>query len=248
MEFAVGAGTGYVAAERHHPDAIPAGFIPIDCLYSPVKKVSYTVATTRQGHVLDYDRLVITIESDGSISGDDAAATAARIFREQLAVFINFDEPEPEVAAQKAERIRHQSSASEAGGRVRAFGAFDELPEGGQHCLYRRSGDAHRSADASHAEFRTQIIERDQGLACHHGFEISAWRCRSGRQTTSRIWSGNTPTRTPTRQSAEPSETSSSPPAWAGRQRRRTRELDKATAFIIAFGLAGLMATAFILL
>lgn len=102
MEFAVGAGTGYVAADRHHPDAIPSGFIPIDCLYSPVKKVSYTVATTRQGHVLDYDRLVMTIETDGSISGDDAAATAARIFREQLAVFINFDEPQPEVAAQKA--------------------------------------------------------------------------------------------------------------------------------------------------
>ena len=55
--------------------------------------------------MLDYDRLIMTIETDGSNSGDDAAAAAARIFREQLAVFINFDEPQPEVATQKAEEF-----------------------------------------------------------------------------------------------------------------------------------------------
>ena len=65
-----------------------------DALFSPVKKVSYKVEPTREGQVLDYDKLTLQIETDGSLTPDDAVAYAARILQDQLSIFVNFDEPE----------------------------------------------------------------------------------------------------------------------------------------------------------
>ncbi|TCR92730.1 DNA-directed RNA polymerase subunit alpha [Rhizobium sp. BK376] len=96
MEFTVNNGKGYVPAERNRAEDAPIGLIPVDSLYSPVKKVSYKVENTREGQVLDYDKLNMTIETDGSISGEDAVAFAARILQDQLGVFVNFDEPQKE--------------------------------------------------------------------------------------------------------------------------------------------------------
>ncbi|TIW22619.1 MAG: DNA-directed RNA polymerase subunit alpha [Mesorhizobium sp.] len=84
MEFTVDTGKGYVPAERNRAEDAPIGLIPVDSLYSPVKKVSYKVENTREGQVLDYDKLTMTIETDGSISGEDAVAFAARILQDQL--------------------------------------------------------------------------------------------------------------------------------------------------------------------
>jgi DNA-directed RNA polymerase subunit alpha len=92
-ELTVGIGKGYVAADKNRPEDAPIGYIPIDALYSPVKKVSYKVEPTREGQVLDYDKLSITVETDGSLSPDDALAYAARILQDQLQTFINFEEP-----------------------------------------------------------------------------------------------------------------------------------------------------------
>jgi DNA-directed RNA polymerase subunit alpha len=86
-------GKGYVAAERNRPDDAPIGLIPVDSLYSPVKKVSYKVENTREGQILDYDKLTMTVETDGSVTAEDSVALAARILQDQLAVFINFEEP-----------------------------------------------------------------------------------------------------------------------------------------------------------
>ena len=97
MEFTVNNGKGYVPAERNRAEDAPIGLIPVDSLYSPVKKVSYKVENTREGQVLDYDKLLMTIETDGSVTGEDAVAFAARILQDQLGVFVNFDEPQPEV-------------------------------------------------------------------------------------------------------------------------------------------------------
>ena len=96
MEFTVNNGKGYVPAERNRSEDAPIGLIPVDSLYSPVKKVSYKVENTREGQVLDYDKLTMTIETDGSITGEDAVAFAARILQDQLSVFVNFDEPQKE--------------------------------------------------------------------------------------------------------------------------------------------------------
>ncbi|MER3353514.1 MAG: DNA-directed RNA polymerase subunit alpha [Hoeflea sp. D1-CHI-28] len=97
MEFTVNNGKGYVAADRNRAEDAPIGLIPVDSLYSPVKKCSYKMENTREGQVLDYDKLTLTLETDGSVSGEDAVAYAARILQDQLGVFVNFDEPQKEV-------------------------------------------------------------------------------------------------------------------------------------------------------
>jgi DNA-directed RNA polymerase subunit alpha len=97
MEFTADIGKGYVPAERNRPDDAPIGLIPVDSLYSPVKKVSYKVENTREGQILNYDKLTMQVETDGSMKAEDAVALAARILQDQLAVFINFEEPKKAV-------------------------------------------------------------------------------------------------------------------------------------------------------
>ncbi len=94
MELTVNTGKGYVSAEKNKPEDAPIGLIPVDAIYSPVKKVSYDVQPTREGQVLDYDKLTMKIETDVSLSPEDAVAYAARILQDQLGVFVNFEEPE----------------------------------------------------------------------------------------------------------------------------------------------------------
>ena len=94
MELTVNTGKGYVSADKNRPEDAPIGLIPIDAIYSPVKKVSYEVQPTREGQVLDYDKLTMKVETDGSLTPEDAIAYAARILQDQLSIFVNFDEPE----------------------------------------------------------------------------------------------------------------------------------------------------------
>ena len=93
MELTVQTGKGYVAAVQNRPEDAPIGFIPVDALYSPVKKVAYKVENTRVGQVTDYDKLSMTIETDGTVKPEDVIALAARIVQDQLQLFINFEEP-----------------------------------------------------------------------------------------------------------------------------------------------------------
>ena len=99
MEFTVNTGKGYVTAERNRAEDAPIGLIPVDSLYSPVKKVSYRVENTREGQILDYDKLTLTLETNGAISPEDAVAYSARILQDQLNVFVNFEEPRREEAS-----------------------------------------------------------------------------------------------------------------------------------------------------
>ena len=94
MEMTVGNGKGYVSADLNKPEEPPLGLIPLDSLFSPVKKVSYSVSTAREGKALDYDKLTMEVETNGSISAEDALAYSARIFQDQLSMFVNFDEPQ----------------------------------------------------------------------------------------------------------------------------------------------------------
>jgi DNA-directed RNA polymerase subunit alpha len=96
MEFTVDTGKGYVPADRNRAEDAPIGLIPVDSLYSPVKKVSYKVENTREGQVLDYDKLTLSIETNGSVTPEDALAYSARILQDQLEVFVNFEEPKKE--------------------------------------------------------------------------------------------------------------------------------------------------------
>ncbi len=98
IEFSINTGKGYVPADRNRAEDAPIGLIPVDSLYSPVRKVSYRVENTREGQVLDYDKLTLTIETNGAISPEDALAYSARILQDQLNVFVNFEEPRREEA------------------------------------------------------------------------------------------------------------------------------------------------------
>ena len=101
MEMTVGTGKGYVSADMNKPDEPPLGLIPIDSLFSPVKKVSYSVSTAREGKALDYDKLTMEVQTNGSISAEDAVAYSARIFQDQLGMFVNFDEPQEVIVREK---------------------------------------------------------------------------------------------------------------------------------------------------
>jgi DNA-directed RNA polymerase subunit alpha len=92
MELTVEVGKGYVAAASNRPADAPIGLIPVDALFSPVRQVSYKVENTRVGQELDYDKLTLSVETDGTVSPDDALAYAARILQDQLQLFVHFDE------------------------------------------------------------------------------------------------------------------------------------------------------------
>lgn len=93
IDFTVGTGKGYVPAGQNTQEDAPIGLIPIDSLYSPVRKVSYKVENTRVGQVTDYDKLSLTLETSGALTPEDAVALAARILQDQLQLFITFEEP-----------------------------------------------------------------------------------------------------------------------------------------------------------
>jgi DNA-directed RNA polymerase subunit alpha len=101
MEFTVQTGKGYVPADRNRPEDAPIGFIAVDALYSPVKRVAYRVENTREGQVLDYDKLIMDIETDGSVTPEDSVAYAARILQDQFQIFINFEEPREETISEE---------------------------------------------------------------------------------------------------------------------------------------------------
>jgi DNA-directed RNA polymerase subunit alpha len=96
IEFTVNTGKGYVPADKNRPDDAPIGYIPVDALFSPVRRVSYKVDATRAGESLDKDKLTLQVETNGAISPEDAVAYAARILQDQLTVFVNFEEPSKE--------------------------------------------------------------------------------------------------------------------------------------------------------
>ena len=97
MELTVEVGKGYVPAASARQEEAPIGYIPIDALFSPVRKVAYKVENARVGQRTDYDKLILDIETDGSMIPEDAVALSARILQDQLNLFVNFEDI-PDVA------------------------------------------------------------------------------------------------------------------------------------------------------
>jgi DNA-directed RNA polymerase subunit alpha len=98
MELTADTGKGYSPAVANRPVDAPIGLIPVDSLYSPVRQVSYKVENARVGQELDYDKLSLTVETDGTVTPEDAVAYAARILQDQLALFVHFEDgiPQPQ--------------------------------------------------------------------------------------------------------------------------------------------------------
>jgi len=93
MELTVGTGKGYAGADKNKTEDMPKGTIPIDSIFSPVRKVNYSVTPARVGRETDFDRLNFEVWTDGTVAPVDAVAFGAKILKEQLSIFINFDEP-----------------------------------------------------------------------------------------------------------------------------------------------------------
>ena len=93
LEATVGRGKGYVLAERNKSEDMPIGTVPIDSIFSPIRKINYTVTPARVGRETTYDRLNLEVWTDGAVHPSDAVAYAAKILKEQLTIFINFEEP-----------------------------------------------------------------------------------------------------------------------------------------------------------
>ncbi len=100
MTMTVRVGKGYVPAEQNKGENDPVGTIPVDAVFSPIKRVNYVVGNARVGQRTDYDKLTLEVWTDGSVLPEDATAYAAKILKEQMTMFINFNE-EPEMAAEE---------------------------------------------------------------------------------------------------------------------------------------------------
>ncbi len=107
MELEIGVGRGYVPADRNKQPNMPVGVVPIDSLFSPVHKVNFAVTNARVGQQTDYDRLTLEVWTNGTVSPEDAVAYAAKIFKDQLSIFINFQEgaePAPEATVSEEQQ------------------------------------------------------------------------------------------------------------------------------------------------
>ncbi|HOT83686.1 MAG: DNA-directed RNA polymerase subunit alpha [Rhodospirillales bacterium] len=105
MEMTVENGKGYVAAGANRAEDSPIGLIPVDAIYSPVRKVAYKVENTRVGQITDHDKLSLEVTTNGTVSPEDAVALAARILQDQLQLFINFEEPRSAVEEEKRDEL-----------------------------------------------------------------------------------------------------------------------------------------------
>ncbi|MBI3604790.1 MAG: DNA-directed RNA polymerase subunit alpha [Nitrospirae bacterium] len=97
MELTVKIGRGYVPAERNKEEGMPIGVIPVDSIFTPIQKVNFHVENARVGRITDYDKLVLEVWTDGSVIPADAVAFAAKILKDHLTIFINFEEKEEEI-------------------------------------------------------------------------------------------------------------------------------------------------------
>src|SRR5215470_15574089 len=103
IEMRLKSGRGYVAADRNHDEDLPVGYIPIDSVHSPVRKVNYSVEAARLGQMTDYDKLTIEVWTNGAISPADSIGQAAKLLKDHMTIFINFEEL-PETTEEPSER------------------------------------------------------------------------------------------------------------------------------------------------
>lgn len=146
MELTVKEGKGYVPADWETSEELPIGTIPIDAVYSPIQKVNYVVTQARVGQRTDYDKLTMEIWTDGSVTPEDALAFAAKILKEQLSVFINFEEGE--------EPSEDEYSEEEPAFNEHLFRSVDELE------LSVRSANCLKNADI---RYIGELVQKSEG-------------------------------------------------------------------------------------
>jgi DNA-directed RNA polymerase subunit alpha len=159
MELRVQRGRGYVSADRNFDEDLGIGYIPLDSVHSPVRKVNYRVEDARLGQITDYDKLILEVWTNGAVSPQDAVALAAKLLKDHMAIFINFEEaPEEDLdfASSEDERLVDQfnRSVDELELSVRSYNCL-------KNANIKTIGDLVTRTEAE--ELRPQVAERDQG-------------------------------------------------------------------------------------
>ena len=134
IEMRLKSGRGYVSADRNFDEDLPLGYIPIDSVHSPVRKVNYTVEAARLGQMTDYDKLTLEVWTNGAISPQDSIGQAAKLLKDHMSIFINFEEAAG--VGRRAGRARHwpdERGAEPLGRRTRTLRPLLQLPEERQH-------------------------------------------------------------------------------------------------------------------
>ena len=164
MEMRLKRGRGYISADKNFDSDLGIGFIPVDSVHSPVRKVNYTVDAARLGQITDYDKLTLEVWTNGSVLPADAVGLAAKLLKDHMSIFINFEEEiEAESHAEEGRRLVAEREPQPLRRRAGAERSQLQLPEERQHPDDRRAGAEDRSRDAEDQELRPQVAERDQG-------------------------------------------------------------------------------------
>ena len=183
MEMRLKRGRGYVSADKNFDEDLGIGFIPIDSVHSPVRKCNYTVEAARLGQITDYDKLTLEVWTNGSITPADSIGLAAKLLKDHMNIFINFEEDIETVDVVRRTQARDQEREPEPfGRRARAFRAQLQLPEEREHSDHRRAGAEDRSRNAQDQELRPQVAERDQGNSVIDGLEPGHEDRRAGQR------------------------------------------------------------------
>jgi len=179
MELFVNTGKGYVPASAQNKEDLPLGTLPIDALYAPIKKVSYKVENARVGQMTNYDKLIMDVETDGSIQADDAIALAARILQDQLAVLVNFEDPEEETVESVEESLPFSKyllkKVSELELSVRSVNCLqnDNIIYIGD-LVKKTEGDMLRTPNFGRKSLN-EIKEMLGDMGLHLGMEVESW-------------------------------------------------------------------------
>lgn len=177
-ELTVNIGRGYVPAERNKTSGMPIGTVPIDAIFSPIKKVNYTVTNARVGQITDYDKLSLEVWTDGSVLPQDAVAYAAKILKDQLTIFINFEEEDEPIEAEAEEEPLNENlfrSVEELELSVRSANCLQnanihligELVQKSEHDMLKTKNFGRKSLK------EIKEILADMGLSL--GMDIESW-------------------------------------------------------------------------
>ena len=173
MEMRIKRGRGYVAADKNFDEDLGIGWIPIDSVHSPVKKVNYLVEAARIGQATDYDKLTVDVWTNGSVTPRDAVSLSAKLIRDHLNIFINLEDAgdlQQDLSSEQGVPAAQREPRQERRG-ARALGAVLQLPEEREYPDDSRARAEDRRRDAQDEELRPEIPERDQGDSLGDGPE-----------------------------------------------------------------------------
>ena len=172
LELRVKNGRGYVAADRNFDEDLPIGYIPIDSVHSPVRKVNYAVEAARLGQMTDYEKLTLEVWTNAAITPQDSIGLASKLIKDHMSIFINFEE-QPELPEEVGRELRRSAPRIPRPfrRRARAFRALLQLLEERQHSEPARAGAEDRIRNAQDQELRPQVAQRDQGHPAQDGLE-----------------------------------------------------------------------------